>query len=528
MTKADGMIRENYSQTRIGNFIETHKNKIVDVCKARPLRFFHISEFLEIEKVDLAEVKVGHKRKFKINIRYKIRTKLTPRTIVVAEAFGIQLVPHEYTVYNNFELLIGKEDVVYITGDSGSGKSALLKALEKALGSKAMNIKNVAINEKLPLVDTLGKDVKQGLELLSRVGLNDAYLFVRCYDQLSDGQRYRYKLAKLIESKAQFWIADEFCSTLDRDTAKIVAFNAQKIARQEKRGLIVATCDRDLIEDLSPNVYVVKDFGQEVKVYYSDSKGPKECSLVREMSIQEGSFKDYRKLARFHYRSHHLVAPKRIFVLKRKDEVVGVIVYARPPAICFGRSKYFGRVLKVDEVNRKLLIISRVIVHPKYRTIGLGVKLVKETLALTGYPFVETIAVMARYNPFFEKAGMKKIAEKIPDKRLVKVKEELEELGFAQPLLNSVSYNISKLEKLTEKQVKKIKEDLIKTHHFFLRKNVLSEKEYHSKKLSDKEKWKIYTRKIRKMGNERLAKLLATIARLTQVKVYLIWGKVEK
>ena len=50
----------------------------------------------------------------------------------------------------------------------------------------------------------------------------------------------------------------------------------------------------------------------------------------------------------------------------------------------------------------------RVVVHPEYRTIGLGSKLVRETLAFAGTPYVEMVAVMAKYNPFAEKAGMQK------------------------------------------------------------------------------------------------------------------------
>jgi energy-coupling factor transporter ATP-binding protein EcfA2 len=362
---------------------------------------------------------------------------------------------------------------------------------------------------------------------LSRVGLNDAYLFVKRFKELSDGQKYRYKLAKLIESKAQFWIADEFCSTLDRDTAKIVAFNAQKIARKEKKALIVATCDRDLFEDLKPNVYIVKEFGQEVRVYYFNSQAPKECSLVKEMRIVEGTVEDYRKLCHFHYRSSNLVAPKKIFALKRNGETVGVIVYARSPAICFGRPKYFRRLVKIKEINEKLLMITRVIVHPKYRTIGLGVKLVKETLPLAGSPYVEMVAVMAKYNPFAEKAGMKKIAEKIPDKRLVQVKSLLESYGFSQPLLNSVEYNFNKLQSLKENQIRKIREALVECHHFFLRKNIIGEKEHYSKK-DEKSKWKLYDKKIRSMSLKKLAKILSVIARLTQVKVYLVWCKNDR
>jgi ABC-type ATPase with predicted acetyltransferase domain len=55
--------------------------------------------------------------------------------------------------------------------------------------------------------------------------------------------------------------------------------------------------------------------------------------------------------------------------------------------------------VSADDV-RDVIKISRVVIHPKYRTIGLGAKIVAETLPQAGKPYVETIAVMAKYNPF--------------------------------------------------------------------------------------------------------------------------------
>ena len=40
--------------------------------------------------------------------------------------------------------------------------------------------------------------------------------------------------------------------------------------------------------------------------------------------------------------------------------------------------------MTIQEINSKLSIINRVVIHPKYRTIGLGAKLIRETLPLAG------------------------------------------------------------------------------------------------------------------------------------------------
>jgi ABC-type ATPase with predicted acetyltransferase domain len=68
----------------------------------------------------------------------------------------------------------------------------------------------------------------------------------------------------------------------------------------------------------------------------------------------------------------------------------------------------------MQELNRQLSTINHVVVHPKYHSIGLGAKLIRETLPLAGTPYAEMIAVMAKYRPFAEKAGMRKVAERPP------------------------------------------------------------------------------------------------------------------
>jgi ABC-type ATPase with predicted acetyltransferase domain len=213
---------------------------------------------------------------------YETHTKITPRSLVVAEAFGLGIDETRRFKVLDAELKIGSKDIVYITGDSGSGKSVLLRAIRADLGEEAIDLSEVQVDPEKPLIETVGATVEQGIELLSKVGLNDAFLFLRTYSQLSDGQKYRYRIAKLIETGKQRWLMDEFAACLDRDTAKIIAFNLQKIARSQGRAAIVATTHSDLVEDLSPSVFVVKRFGEEIDVKYPTTIAS-ECSLIEEM-----------------------------------------------------------------------------------------------------------------------------------------------------------------------------------------------------------------------------------------------------
>ena len=440
--------------------------------------------------------------------------------MAVAEGFGLGLDPWEkFIVYDNVELKIGPTDITYITGDSGSGKSVLLKALEKDIkgdmGVSCINIADIQPDLNRPLIETVGETLEEGLELLSRVGLNDAFLFLRSYEQLSDGQKYRYKIAKMMESKARFWVMDEFASTLDRDTAKIVAFNVQKLARQQGKAVLAATTHTDLFEDLNPSVHIHKRFGKEICVMYYTNQPTKECSLIREMRVLEGSTEDWRRLAGFHYRSHRIAPSRKIFCLKRGDELCGVIVYSYPPPTCFGRRLVLPK-MSMKELNEELSIISRVVVHPKYRTIGLGVKLVRETLAKAGTPYVEMPAVMAKYNPFGEKAGMRKIAEQPPPKQALKIAEILQHLGFNVQLLGSEKYVLNKLQTLSKTEIAVIREAFIKHCHPRFMKYFFPHLLFGHKK--------VYVEEIKKVSLERLARLIKVCGFLLQSKVYLFWS----
>jgi ABC-type ATPase with predicted acetyltransferase domain len=115
--------------------------------------------------------------KFTFNISYETHTKITPRSLVVAEAFGLGIDEAQKFKVLDAELKIGPRGIVYITGDSGSGKSVLLRAIRADLGEEAIDLSEVQVDPEKPLIETVGATVEQGLELLSKVGLNDAFLF---------------------------------------------------------------------------------------------------------------------------------------------------------------------------------------------------------------------------------------------------------------------------------------------------------------------------------------------------------------
>jgi len=179
--------------------------------------------------------------------------------------------------------------------------------------------------------------------------------------------------------------------------------------------------------------------------------------------IEGGSIKDYKKLEHFHYRSGLPIFTKKIYVAKIKDETIGIIVYGTSyfhlKARNYSLPQYSGKRTKdkMAMINRDFLRIWRVIVLPKYRSVGLGVKLVKDTLPLVNFPYIETIAIMAKYNPFFEKAGMMRIDAPERDRSYRKNLEKLESLGFNLDLLSSKKHNLMIINRLKEDQIEELK-----------------------------------------------------------------------
>lgn len=204
---------------------------------------------------------------------YSITKKFTAsvprsrRVIECAESFGLGLDAREFTLYDNLELDVQKGDIVYITGQSGSGKSVLLRELSAAMAKDFVvgNIDDVELHDK-PLIEQIGKSTDDAIRLLSAAGLNDAYLFLRSPKELSDGQLYRFKIARLMESGCTLWVADEFGAVLDRITAKLVAFNLQKQARRCGATVAVATTHKDLMDELGPDLYIDKSYQDRVDI----------------------------------------------------------------------------------------------------------------------------------------------------------------------------------------------------------------------------------------------------------------------
>jgi ABC-type lipoprotein export system ATPase subunit/GNAT superfamily N-acetyltransferase len=200
-----------------------------------------------------------------------IRTRATRK---IQQAFGLNGEMLSTTLFSNLSFEISPGDIVLLCGPSGAGKTSLLSLLAQRLSKPVTEV--VGLNGKIespsstqisvlspldnsrPLINSLGHiPFEHALFALNVSGLAEAHLYVRRFRELSNGQRYRAMVARLIASGASVWVADEFCATLDPTTANIVCRNLRRCAKRFGVTVIVAAANwSEFIHELRPDLIV--------------------------------------------------------------------------------------------------------------------------------------------------------------------------------------------------------------------------------------------------------------------------------
>ena len=197
---------------------------------------------------------------------------VSDRVLAVAALFGVPVERGaERVLFEPVELVLRPGDVALITGPSGAGKSTLLRRVASALEARGdlrvARLEGIALPGDRAVIDCFDVSVEAAAGLLARAGLAEAHVLLRAPAELSEGQQFRYRLAQFFASEEDVLVADEFCATLDRVTARGVAFGLGKFVRGSvgtgrARVAIVATTPEDVAGDLCRRCGFGRDWGR--------------------------------------------------------------------------------------------------------------------------------------------------------------------------------------------------------------------------------------------------------------------------
>lgn len=225
-----------------------------------------------------------------------------------------------------------------IVGASGTGKSTLLQHFGTPTQHEWSPTKSIASHFENPL---------DANERLSAAGLMSVPEWVKPYQVLSNGQKFRADLAISLQSGA---VIDEYTSVVDRNVAKAASTSMSKYVRRNNiKRVVLATVHRDILEFLEPDWVIDTDRGE-----WTTGRYLQQPELVLDIYPAHNSIWFY--FAPHHYLSQQLNKASHSYLAVWEGQLVG---YASAMTYPSGTVKNAWRE-------------HRLVVHPDYQGLGFG------------------------------------------------------------------------------------------------------------------------------------------------------------
>ena len=138
-----------------------------------------------------------------------------------------------------------------VVGPSGSGKTTIGRTL---WGGEAFYEPDGWPGD-APVVDAIapGGDFNEVTGALAAVGLGDVPSWLRPYHVLSNGERFRADLARIVAERPDRVVVDEFTSVVDRQIARVGAGAFAKSWRRGTGQAVLLSCHYDILDWLQPD-----------------------------------------------------------------------------------------------------------------------------------------------------------------------------------------------------------------------------------------------------------------------------------
>jgi len=302
----------------------------------------------------------------KADITLTVEPPRSARARQVSGLFDVSL-DEKLTASWSHDLPIEQQDwqVGLIVGPSGAGKSVLANRLWPNMVRESLDWSDRAIIEHFP-ADMSIHDVTG---LLTSVGFGSVPAWLRPYSTLSNGERFRADMARLIaeSSDDDIVVVDEFTSVVDRQVARVASHSVQKAIRRSGRRFVAVTCHYDVIDWLQPDW--VYDVGSQSFAWRSVQPRP-----GMRFEIYEASPRDWPVFARHHYLTSELSKAARCFTAWLDGDLCGFTSYLHFP----------------HPKTRSIKIAHRIVVLPDYQGLGIASRMndwTGEYLAARGYRY---------------------------------------------------------------------------------------------------------------------------------------------
>lgn len=232
-----------------------------------------------------------------------------------------------------------------ICGGSGSGKSTIMSRLGNSYEPSFAENKSI-------ISDFEGLEPSDVIELFCAVGLCSVPTWLKPYNVLSNGEKYRCYIAKLIykSNGDDIILVDEYTSVVDRNVAKSMSNSLQKYIRHKGKKIVLASCHYDIIEWLRPDWIYDLNKGGVLE------RG--ECLRRPEIELQmyRTTTDTWRMFKKHHYMTEELNKSAACYVFTWNGSVVGFV----------STLSMFGKGIKRAVREHRLVVL------PEFQGLGWG------------------------------------------------------------------------------------------------------------------------------------------------------------
>ncbi len=189
----------------------------------------------------------------KFKIHKKTAIKKTFRTIKMCSLLEYeQKETIDFEKEVNLPISDDNWNIGLIYGSSGSGKTTIAKEYF----TKIYDYYDFDWNNEGSLLDDFPEDmsVEEITGILTSVGLCSVPNYLKPFNILSNGEKYRAFLARVLSEKTEdIIVIDEFTSIVDRQVAKMLCVSLNKAIKRMNKKIVLLSCHSDIIEWLNPD-----------------------------------------------------------------------------------------------------------------------------------------------------------------------------------------------------------------------------------------------------------------------------------